>query len=95
MSVGITEILQIADALDEVCDLLEKAKEDDGKITFGDALRPAIWGEVFALYREASDAIANLNDIGEEVFDLDTAETVLALNRFVEVGARFLKIFAD
>lgn len=92
---GITEILAIAEALDEIANLVETAKSDDGKISLGDALRPAIWGSAMDVYKATSEAIANAENLTDEVFDLDATEIKAVLNRFVEVASKLIQTLAS
>jgi hypothetical protein len=92
---GIAEILAIAEALNEVCDLIEAAKVDDGKISLGDALRPAVWSSAMELYAACTLAVTNVSDLTDEIFDLDSTEIKAVLNRYVEVVTRLMQLIAS
>jgi hypothetical protein len=92
---GINEILSIADALDEVANLIETTKSDDGKISIGDVLRPAVWSSAMDVYKATSEAIANAEELSEEVFDLDAVEIKAVLSRYVEVSAKIIQALAS
>ena len=88
---GVKNLLELAEALDEVADLVDAAKSDDGKIGVGDLLRPAVWKEAGELTAAARAAFDGAEDMLEEVKDLDGGEASRVLAAYVAAASHLLK----
>jgi len=88
---GIKNLLELSEAVDEVADLVDAAKSDDGKIGLGDLLRPSVWKEASELTAAAKAAYEGADELVEEVKDLDTAEASRVLASFVASASHLLK----
>ena len=87
---GVKNLMEVAEALEEIADLVNAMKGDDGKISLGDAMRPSVWKEAGELTAAAKAAYGDISLLVDEVKDLDQGEASQVLAAYVASGSKLI-----
>lgn len=89
---GIEKAKSLTLLVDELVDVLEAAKKDDGKISARDLLNQKVWAEGVEFLKVAKSTTENFQDLRAELSDLDLLESLELVQHYTDTFEKLYKV---